>query len=60
MFLKEAVKALLSGDGSFGAAMFVSGKYSCGAGMMCQPAKALCAQAKGLGFGTTKRKPKLV
>lgn len=55
MFLKEAVKALLPG-----AAMFVSGKHLYGAVMMCQPAKALCAQAKGLGFGTTKRKPKLV
>lgn len=60
MLLEEAVKAFLSGDGSFGAAMFVSGKHLYGAVMMCQPAKALYAQAKGLGFGTTKRKPKLV
>lgn len=40
--------------------MFVSGKYSCGAVMMYQPEKALRAQTKGLGFGVTKRKPKLV
>lgn len=40
--------------------LFVSGKHSCGAVMMYQPVKALRAQAKGLGFSVTKRKPKLV
>lgn len=38
--------------------MFVSGKHSYGAVLMYQPAKALRAQTKGLGFGVTKRKPK--
>lgn len=40
--------------------MFVSGKHSYKAVTMYQPAKALHAQTKGLGFGVTKRKPKLV
>lgn len=41
-------------------AIFVSGKNSYGAVMMHQPAKALCAQAKGLGFSITKWKPRLL